>query len=106
MANQIVFSPGNNAALPVTGTAASLTLPVGSGTALRVGNDGTATIFIAIGTAAAAATATATAAGTGSTFILPGATEVFTIDRNVTTISAICTSAGSSTLRVTRGQGW
>ena len=97
MASPLPFTPGASISLSVTSSTAVGALPTGSGTVFRICNDGTVTVFFK-------ATTVAGTAATTDTPILPGATELFTLDPAAVSIAAI-TGTGTATLRVTRGEG-
>ena len=95
------FTPMGSTLLAITGTAASVTLPVCNGNQLMIQNDGTSTAWWITGVTTATA---ATAAGL-STPQLGGSIMLYTIDPNATVLSGIAATGATTTLRITRGAG-
>ena len=102
MAATNVFTPAGSTTLAVTGTAASVTLPVCNGNQIMIQNTGIAVGWWVVG----AVTATASAATGASTPVAPGAVMLFTIDPNATVLSGVTAATGTTTtFYVTRGAG-
>jgi hypothetical protein len=97
MADPSPFTPGASISLAASATTANTALPTGTGTKFLLQNDGTVTVFFAVDSSSVVATA-------ASTPLLAGMAKVFTLDPNATNIAAI-TGTGTTTLRVTRGEG-
>jgi len=97
------FNPGVTISLSVTATSATAAMPTGAGTVFRVINAGGNLAFF---TTATATGSSATAGGTTSTPIIAGGTELFTLDPSGTFFAAVCATGGTTTLYVTRGQGF
>lgn len=98
MATNAPFTPGNSASLAVTATTGSVALPSGSGTVLRLMNDGSTTLYFKFGTSAVTAATT-------DTPILAGAIELFSLSASQTYLAGIADSGNTGTLRMTRGEG-
>jgi hypothetical protein len=98
--------PAVNSTVAVTGTSQRIAL-AGSGNTVVVKNAGSTECFIAVGDVTVVATAGAgsTAASDGSFSILPGEIAAYTIPLSATYLAAICAGAGTTTLRVARGEG-
>ena len=79
----------------------------GSGNTVVVKNAGLTECFVAVGDVTVVATAGggSTAASDGSFSILPGEIAAYTIPLSATYLAAICAGAGTTTLRVARGEG-
>lgn len=98
------FTPGASGTIAVTATSQALAV-TGSGKTLYVNNVGSTECFIAVGGSAVAAIAGgATTAMGGGMSIPPGFSCAIGMDAN-THLAAICAAAGTTTLRLTRGDG-
>lgn len=93
------FTPGNSVLLAVTSATGNVALPTGTGSIIRICNDGSKTLFFKLGTSSAA-----TAALT-DTPILGGAIELFSLAANQTYLASISNGSDTGTLRITRGEG-
>lgn len=99
MAANIPLTLGNSTSLAVTSTTGVVALPAGTGTSIRICNDGTKTLFFKFGTSASVTAVTTDAP------ILGGAIEVFTIAANQTHLAGISAGSDIGTLRITRCEG-
>lgn len=94
--------------LAVTATAsASITLP-GTGSVIRIVNEGPNHAYVSIGSGAQVATTPSTTANFTSTPVLAGTDSTFTLpDGNGARLqlSAICGGAGTATLDIQVGEG-
>lgn len=98
------FAPGASGTIAVTATSQALAV-TGSGKTLYVNNVGSTECFIAVGssTVTVVAGGASTAMGGGMS-IPPGFSCAIAMDTNGY-VAAICAAAGTTTLRVTRGDG-
>lgn len=98
------FAPGPSGTIAVTDVSARLAVS-GRGKTLYVNNVGSTECFVAVGTSTVTAVAGgATTALTGSMSFPAGFSCAIAMDAN-THVAAICTTGGTTTLRITRGDG-
>jgi len=97
--------PTVNSTLAATTTSDRVALQ-GVGSVVRVNNVGTVEAFIAFGDSTITATAggAATKASDGSGSVGAGATELFSVPLTITYAAGV-TASGTTTLRLSRGEG-
>lgn len=92
-----VFTPAGSGSISASASSASATLPK-AGASLELFNDGTVTCFVTIGASGLTAAVTDYPIG-------PGVTKMMSRDSTIHTNIAAITSAGTTTLRFTTGDG-
>jgi hypothetical protein len=100
--------PAVNGTIAVTATSQAIALQ-GAGAVVLVQNVGSGECFIAVGdstvTAVAAAATPATDATDGSMSVPPGVVASYSVPLSATHLAAVCATGGTTTLRVSRGEG-
>ena len=91
------FTPAGNFSISVTTTSANVNT-TGAGTTMRLANVSTSECFVAFGTD------NTTAATTGG-FSMPANSQILVTVPSGTTYVAAITASGSTTLRISRGDG-
>lgn len=92
------FTPGGNFSIVVTNAGTDRVNITGQGTTLRIANVGATECFLTFGTSS-----TLTAATTD--FSMPATSQLLVTVPSTTTYVAAVTAAGTTTLRISRGDG-
>ncbi len=99
------FAPGQSGTIAVTAASQALDMSGTAGNNVYVANVGSTECFIKMGSSTVVAVAGGSITGTGGGMSIPsGFTASLSIGTN-THIAAVCASGGTTTLRVTRGDG-